>query len=161
MALLQRWMTAGLEAVWQYIALHTVTCLVPAFLLAGAMVTLVSREAIMTHLGATRQRLRSFGLAAVGSLLVAACSCTVIPVASGLYYSGAGIGPTFIVLWVAPAANVLALTYTGALLGGRLALVRLVAAMATALVVGTTMTWVFGREERARHALAAAVDPPG
>lgn len=161
MALLQHLVMAGFKAVWEYIALHTITCLVPAFLLAGAMVTLVSREAIVAHLGATRHRLRAFGLAAGGSLFVAACSCTVIPVASGLYYSGAGIGPAFIVLWVAPAANVLALTYTGALLGGKLALVRLLATLATALAVGAIMTWVFSGEERARHDLAAAADPPG
>lgn len=147
---------AGFGAVWDYVALHTVTCLIPAFLLAGAMVTLVSRQAIVAHLGAAKHRLRAFALAAGGSLFVAACSCTVIPVASGLYYSGAGIGPAFIVLWVAPAANILALTYTGALLGGKLAVVRLLAALATALAVGAVMTAVFAREERAREAEAAA-----
>lgn len=161
MELLQRLAVAGLEAVWDYIALHTITCLVPAFLLAGAMVTMVSREAIVAHLGAAKHQLRSFALAAGGSLFVAVCSCTVIPVASGLYYSGAGIGPAFIVLWVAPAANVLALTYTGALLGGKLALVRLLAALATALGVGAIMAWVFAREERARQEPAAAAESSG
>lgn len=141
---------AGLTAVWNYVALHVLTCLVPAFLLAGAMVSFVSKEALVAHLGAGATRWRSFGLAAVGSFFIAACSCTVIPVASGLYYGGSGIGPAFIVLWVAPAANVLALTYTGALLGGRMAAVRLLLALATAMVVGAVMTWAFRREERMR-----------
>ena len=33
---------AGLVALREYIALHVLTCLVPAFLLAGAMVTFIS-----------------------------------------------------------------------------------------------------------------------
>ncbi|MDZ7360333.1 MAG: permease [candidate division KSB1 bacterium] len=38
---------AGLEALQEYIALHMLTCLIPAFLLAGAMVTFISRETII------------------------------------------------------------------------------------------------------------------
>jgi len=83
---------AGLFAVEEYVALHVLTCLLPAFLLAGAMVTFVSKEAIMHYLGATTKKLRAFALAAGGSFFVAACSCTVIPVSSGLYYGGAAIG---------------------------------------------------------------------
>lgn len=160
MQVLAALLRAGLQAVWDYLALHTVTCLVPAFLLAGAMVSLVSREAIVRSLGRATHPLRASLLAIAGSLFVAACSCTVIPVASGLYYAGAGIGPAFIVLWVAPAANVLALTYTGALLGGRIALARLAAAVAAALAVGAVMTGAFAREEQARQAALTAADPP-
>ena len=152
---------AGLAAVWDYVALHVVTCLIPAFLLAGAMVSFVSKEAIVAHLGPGSGRWRSFGLAALGSFFIAACSCTVIPVASGLYYGGSGVGPAFIVLWVAPAANILALTYTGALLGGRMAALRLLLALAMAMVVGAVMTWAFRREERTRLELATGGAPPG
>ena len=42
---------AGLIALKDYIALHVVTCLIPAFLLAGAIVTFVSRETIIGYLG--------------------------------------------------------------------------------------------------------------
>ena len=38
---------AGLQALKEYIALHVITCLIPAFLLAGAMVTFVSKETII------------------------------------------------------------------------------------------------------------------
>lgn len=75
------------------------------------------REAVLAFLGEQVNKLRSFSVASGSSFLIAACSCTVIPVASGLYYAGAGVGAAFIVLWVAPAANVLALTYTGTILG--------------------------------------------
>jgi uncharacterized membrane protein YraQ (UPF0718 family) len=152
---------AGLIALQDYIALHVVTCLIPAFLLAGAMVTFVSKETIIYYLGAAAQKLKAFALAAGGSFFVAACSCTVIPVSSGLYYAGAAIGAAFIVLWVAPAANILALTYTGAILGSTMVLARIVAALLMAFVVGWVMTIVFRREEQARLQPVAAPSNPG
>ncbi|MEK7408240.1 MAG: permease [Acidobacteriota bacterium] len=120
---------AGFLVLKDYIATHVLTCLVPAFLLAGAMVTFISREVILDYLGEKAGKVQSFSLGAVSSFLVAACSCTVIPVASGLYYSGAGIGVAFIVLWVAPASNILALIYTGNILGGSLVIARIAAAL--------------------------------
>lgn len=79
-----------------------------------------------------------------------ACSCTVIPVASGLYYGGAGVGAAFVLLWVAPAANLLSLVYTGTVLGATMAWVRVLVALAMAFAVGTVMTVAFRREEAAR-----------
>ena len=143
---------AGLRAVQDYIALHVLTCLIPAFLLAGAMVTFISKEAIMQRLGAAASKPASFSTAAGASFFLAACSCTVIPVSSGLYYSGAGIGAAFILLWVAPASNLLSLIYTGSILGTQMAWVRVLAALAMAFVVGWVMTLAFRREETARAA---------
>lgn len=134
---------AGLLAVKDYVALHVLTCLVPAFLLAGALVTFVNREAILDHLGEKANKAKSFSLASVASFFVAACSCTVIPVASGLFFSGAGIGVAFIVLWVAPAANILSLIYTGNILGSELVVARIAAALLMAFVIGFVMSAVF------------------
>jgi uncharacterized membrane protein YraQ (UPF0718 family) len=142
---------AGLAALQDYVALHVLTCLVPAFLLAGAMVTFVSRETILRYLGTQARKATAFPLAAGASFFVAACSCTVIPVSSGLYYGGAGIGPAFILLWVAPAANLLALIYTGAILGAEMVTVRVVSALLMAFVVGAVMTGAFRREEEQRE----------
>lgn len=139
---------AGLLALQEYLALHVLTCLIPAFLLAGGLVAFVNREAILHHLGEKAHKVKAFSLASVASFLVAACSCTVIPVAGGLYYSGAGIGVAFIVLWVAPAANILSLIYTGSILGYQIVLARIIAALLMAWVVGLVMSLVF----RARRA---------
>src|SRR4030043_114156 len=141
---------AGLEALKDYIALHVVTCLIPAFLLAGAMVTFISKETIIYYLGAAANKIKSFALASGGSFFVAACSCTVIPVSGGLYYGGAGIGPAFIVLWVAPAANILAIVYTGAILGSEMVILRILSALAMAFLVGWVMSFTFRREEAQR-----------
>lgn len=141
---------AGFIALKEYIALHVLTCLIPAFLLAGGIVTFVSREAIIGYLGAAARKLSSFGIAAGGSFFVAACSCTVIPVSSGIYYGGAGIGAAFILLWVAPAANILALVYTGSILGTQMVVARLISALLMSFVVGFVMSYAFYREEKTR-----------
>lgn len=153
MDLIQKLLVAGFTSLWDYIALHVLTCLVPAFLLAGAMVSFISKEAIMKYLGHAVKKFQSFLSAAFGSFFLAACSCTVIPVASGLYYRGSGIGPAFILLWVAPAANILALTYTGAILGGEMVVVRVTSALVMAMAVGTIMAAAFKKEEAERAAM--------
>jgi uncharacterized membrane protein YraQ (UPF0718 family) len=151
---------AGLLALKEYVALHVLTCLVPAFLLAGAMITFVSREAILHYLGSQARKTVSFPLAAGSSFFVAACSCTVIPVSSGLYYGGAGIGPAFILLWVAPAANLLALIYTGTILGAEMAAARVASALLMAFVVGAVMLGAFRGEEQTRAESFSAAQQP-
>ncbi len=142
---------AGILALKEYIIEHVITCLVPAFLLAGAMVTFIKKEAILKYLGEKANKLKSFSIASISSFFIAACSCTIIPVASGLYYSGAGIGVAFIVLWVAPAANVLSLIYTGSILGGKIILARVISAVLMAFIVGYVMSFVFRNEKREIH----------
>lgn len=137
---------AGLWALKDYVATHVLTCLVPAFLLAGAMVAFINQEAILTMLGEKARKLKSFSIASVASFFVAACSCTVIPVSAGLYFSGAAIGVAFIVLWVAPSANILSLIYTGNILGTGMVISRVIASIAMAFVVGWVMTLAFPQE---------------
>jgi uncharacterized membrane protein YraQ (UPF0718 family) len=142
--------SAGLLALKEYIALHVLTCLIPAFLLAGAMVSFISKEAIIKYLGSSANKLKSFTLASFASFFIAACSCTVIPVASGIYYQGAGIGPAFIFLWVAPAVNILAVIYTGSILGVKMVASRIIAAFSMAFVVGAVMSFIFRKDESKR-----------
>ena len=112
------------------------------------MVTFTNRDAILDLLGEQANIFKSFTLAAAASFLVAACSCTVIPVAAGLYFAGAGVGVAFIILWVAPAANVLALVYTGTILGAEMVTMRIIGALLVAFLVGLIMRAVFGHEQR-------------
>ncbi|MEO0087166.1 MAG: permease [candidate division WOR-3 bacterium] len=137
----------GLDSLKDYIAFHILTCLIPAFLLAGAMVTFINRQAIISLLGEKVNKLKSFSLASIFSFFLAACSCTVIPVSSGLYYSGAAIGVAFIILWVAPASNILSLIYTGSILGSQMVIARITSAILMAFLVGFVMTLFFGKEK--------------
>ena len=150
MSIVMEILQGGLNALEEYVALHVLTCLIPAFLLAGGIVTFIRRETIIGYLGAAARKLSSFGIAAGGSFFIAACSCTVIPVASGIYRGGAGIGAAFILLWVAPAANILALVYTGSILGGQMVIARLISAILMCFVVGFVMAYTFYREEKTR-----------
>ena len=154
-------LNAGFLALKDYVALHVLTCLIPAFLLAGAMVTFISREAIVHHLGSTARKTKTFLLAAGGSFFIAACSCTVIPVGSGLYYGGAGVGAAFILLWFAPASNVLAVVYTGTILGAGMLVVRIITALVMSFVVGWVMTLAFRKEEHERMLAFAKISAAG
>ena len=150
MSILIEVLFGGLNALRDYIALHVLTCLIPAFLLAGGIVTFVRREVIIGYLGAAARKLSSFSIAAGGSFFVAACSCTVIPVSSGLYYGGAGLGAAFILLWVAPAANILALVYTGSIIGSQMVIARVISALLMSFIVGSVMAYAFYKEEKSR-----------
>lgn len=152
---------AGLIALQDYVATHVLTCLVPAFMLAGAMVAFINQEAILNHLGEKANKVKSFSLAGVASFFVAACSCTVIPVSAGLFYSGAAIGVAFIILWVAPSANILSLVYTGNILGGEIVVARVAASLAMAFVVGWVMTLAFRNEVREEIAVAEGTREKG
>ncbi len=151
---------AGLFAIKDYVATHVLTCLLPAFLLAGAMVAFINQEAILSHLGAKANKAKSFSLASIASFFVAACSCTVIPVAAGLYFSGAAIGVAFIILWVAPSANILSLIYTGNILGPEIVVARVIASLLMAFVVGWVMTLAFRNEVR-EDIVTASADTKG
>ncbi|AAB89008.1 MULTISPECIES: permease [Archaeoglobus] len=137
---------AGIQALEEYIALHVLTCLVPAFLIAGALMSMMNKAVLINYLGAATSKLKSFPLAIVSSFFLAVCSCTVIPIASGIYKRTNATAPAMIILWVAPATNILAVTYTGAVLGLELALARIVAAISTAFVVGLILFYVFDRK---------------
>lgn len=153
--MLQGLLIAGLLAIKDYVATHVLTCLIPAFFLAGAMVAFIDRNLVIAYLGERASKPKSFALAAGGSFLVAACSCTVIPVASGLYYAGAGVGVAFILLWTAPSSNILSLIYTGNILGPGMVAARIVAALVMAALVGTIMSAVFSNREDEPKAGAA------
>ncbi|MDI9644752.1 MAG: permease [Candidatus Verstraetearchaeota archaeon] len=141
---------AGLRALVDYVGQHTVTCLVPAFFIAGAMNYFISKDVIVRYFGFSARRLTSFPLATFSSIGLAVCSCTVIPIASGLYRRGSSIGPAFIFLWTAPALNILTITYSGAILGIEITLVRILAAISSSFIIGIVMVTVFRKDERER-----------
>lgn len=149
----------GFQYLVEYIGQHTVTCLVPAFFIAGAINYFISKDVIIRYLGITARKLTSFPLAAISSIGLAVCSCTVIPIASGLYRRGSSIGPAFIFLWTAPALNILTITYSGAILGVQITLVRIIAALSTSFLVGIVMVMVFRDEEKARTSKMKAAAP--
>jgi len=143
-------LSSGLGNLAAYLAAHVLLCLLPAFYIAGAMTALIPKETITRYLGRNTPKFISYPAAAAAGFLLAVCSCTVIPLFAGIYKKGAGLGPAITFLFVAPAVNILALSYTGTVIGMDLAVARLVLSIAFGIGVGVIMALIF-RKEDAEH----------
>jgi len=58
---------------------HTLTCVVPALFIAGAIITFLSQAAVMRYLGPTANKFLAYGVASVSGSILAVCSCSVLP----------------------------------------------------------------------------------
>jgi uncharacterized membrane protein YraQ (UPF0718 family) len=145
-----RLLSSGLGNLAAYLAAHVLLCLLPAFYIAGAMTALIPKETITRFLGRNTPKIISYPASAAAGFLLAVCSCTVIPLFAGIYKKGAGIGPAITFLFVAPAINILALSYTGTVIGMDLAIARLVLSIAFGIGVGVIMAMIF-RKADAEH----------
>ncbi|WP_407354909.1 permease [Methanolobus sp. WCC5] len=137
----------GLQSVQEYLALHVLLCLVPAFFLAGAIASLFSKESVLKYFGADTPKYISYSVAAVSGCLLAVCSCTVLPLFAGIYKRGAGIGPATTFLFSAPAINILAIVYTAKILGYDLGAARAVAAILLSVAIGLIMAAIYERKK--------------
>ena len=137
----------GLDALEDYILAHTATCLVPAFFIAGAMSALFPKDKILRYLGEKTKAYISYPISVVAGLFLAVCSCTVLPLFAGIRERGAGIGPAVAFLYTAPATNILAIIYTGGLIGADLALARIILSVSFASVIGMILAASFKEEE--------------
>ncbi len=147
-------MNVGITAVLEYISLHVLFCLVPAFFLAGAIAALFSRESVLKFLGPDANKAVSYGVAATSGVLLAVCSCTVLPLFTGIYKRGAGIGPATAFLFSAPAINVLAIVYSAQKLGLDIGFARAVCAVLLSVVIGAIMALLYQKsmsEERKKE----------
>jgi uncharacterized membrane protein YraQ (UPF0718 family) len=138
---------SGLGNLASYLAAHVLLCLLPAFYIAGAMTALIPRETVTRFLGRTTPKIISYPAAALAGSLLAVCSCTIVPLFAGIYKKGAGIGPAITFLFFAPAANILALIYTGGVIGVDLAIARLVLSLAFGIGIGIIMALIFRHED--------------
>jgi len=102
----------GLAELAEYFLAHFVTCLVPAFFIAGGISTFISKGSILRYFGHKANRWLSYGVASVSGTVLSVCSCTVLPLFAGIYSVGAGLGPAIAFLYSGPAINVLAIVWT-------------------------------------------------
>ena len=146
---------SGLEAfmmLQEYAREHTLTCLIPAFFIAGAIAVFVSQASVLKYFGATAGKLLSYSVASVSGTVLAVCSCTVLPLFAGIYTRGAGIGPATAFLYSGPAINVLAIILTARILGLELGLARAIGAIFFAVITGLLMAFIFRKDDAARSA---------
>lgn len=148
---------SGAASLASYLAAHVLLCLVPAFFIAGALAALVPQQSIIRFLGPDAPKYVSYSAAAGAGSLLAVCSCTIQPLFAGIYSKGAGLGPAITFLFFAPAANILALSYTGVALGADFAIARIVLALCFGIGIGLLMSLIFHRSEVARTAAKATI----
>lgn len=143
-----RSIAAGLALLHEYARLHVLTCLVPAFFIAGTIVVYVKKDAVLRLLGPTTRKTIAYPIATISGGILAVCSCTILPLFTGIYRRGAGIGPAVAFLFTGPAINVTAILLTGGVLGWDFAAGRLLAALLIALAAGLIMAALFRDHDR-------------
>ncbi len=148
MDILMRALESGVAELLEYFKAHVVTCLVPAFFIAGAIAVFISKQSILKYFGVEAKKYVSYTVASVSGCILAACSCTVIPLFAGIYKRGAGIGPATAFLYSGPAINILAIVFTARVLGLEIGLARGISAVVMAVVIGLVMAFIYKNEER-------------
>ncbi len=150
----------------QWYALHhTLACVVPAMFIAGAISTFLSKEAVIKYLGPGSKPVLAYTVASVAGIILAVCSCSVLPMFAGIYTMGAGLGPASAFLYSGPAINVLAVFLSTRVLGLDIGVARTIGAIVFAVVIGLSMRLIFRRGEKRRQdvqiqtAEASAVRP--
>jgi len=146
----------GLNALLEYLSAHVLTCLVPAFFIAGAIAVFVSQTSVLKYFGPQTKKLLSYSVASVSGTVLAVCSCTVLPLFGGIYKRGAGVGPAVAFLYSGPAINVLAIVYSARLLGYDLGAARALGAIVFAAGIGLLMSIIYRKEESLKDAEAFA-----
>ncbi len=138
---------AGFDMLMEYLSAHVLTCLIPAFFIAGAIAIFVSKQSVMKYFGAHTKKYISYPVAALSGTILAVCSCTVLPLFTSIHKRGAGIGPATAFLFSGPAINILAIVLTAQVLGYDIGLARAIAAILMAVVIGLLMAFIFRKDE--------------
>lgn len=129
---------------------HTLACVVPAMFIAGAISTFLNQGAVLRYLGPHAKRVTAYAVASVAGMILAVCSCSVLPMFAGIYAMGAGLGPASAFLYSGPAINVMAVFLSARVLGLDIGVARFIGAIVFAVVIGLAMAAIFRRSDRAR-----------
>ncbi len=129
---------------------HVILCLLPAFFIAGVIAVFVSQGAVMKYFGANAKKWLSYTVASVSGTILAVCSCTILPLFSSIHKRGAGLGPAIAFLYSGPAINILAIILTARILGFEMGVARVIGAVVFAVVIGSIMSLIYGKEEKAK-----------
>lgn len=143
---------SGFKLLQEYARQHVLTCLVPAFFIAGAIAVFIKKDAVMKYLGPQAAKWKSYGIASVSGSILAVCSCTILPLFASIRKRGAGLGPAITFLFSGPAINIAAMFLTISVLGLHIGLARIVLAIGLSLLVGISMQLIF-REQAEKKGL--------
>jgi len=129
---------------------HVLLCLVPAFFIAGVISVFVSQSAVIKYFGARAKKWLAYLIASVSGTILAVCSCTVLPLFSGIHKRGAGLGPAIAFLYSGPAINILAIILTARILGLEMGVARVIGAVSFSIIIGLIMAFIYRKEEKVK-----------
>ena len=141
---------SAFELTKWYAQEHVLLCLIPAFFIAGVIAVFVSQAAVIKYFGADAKKWLSYAVASVSGTILAVCSCTILPLFSGIHKRGAGLGPAITFLYSGPAINILAIILTARILGLELGIARIIGAVVFSVVIGLIMHFIYRKEESAK-----------
>lgn len=118
-----------------------------AFSISGAIVVFMSQSAVLKHLGPKAKPILSYSVASVSGVILAVCSCSVLPMFASIRKKGAGIGPAIAFLFSGPAINLLALTLTFTDIGKDIAIARIIGAIILSILIGFSMFLIYHKNE--------------
>lgn len=118
--------------------------LVASFILAGLLHNVLSPDKLQQMLGNTK--ISSIIRATLSGMLLPICSCGVIPLGLGLYYSGAYLGPTLAFMTATPIINPAAILLAYGFLGPKIATIYLVAGFIVPVLIGAAGNKLAGPE---------------
>ena len=153
---------SALELTRWYAQQHVLLCLVPAFFIAGVIAVFISQAAVIKYFGANAKKWLSYSVASVSGTILAVCSCTILPLFSGIHKRGAGLGPAIAFLYSGPAINILAIILTARILGLEMGIARVVGAVGFSVIIGLIMHFMYRHEESEKAAgqLAMPAETP-
>jgi uncharacterized membrane protein YraQ (UPF0718 family) len=134
------------ELLNEYVRLHFLTCLIPAFFIAGAIAVFLKKEFLLRYLGSDAKKYIAYPVASIAGTFLAVCSCTILPLFAGIYKRGAGIGPAVAFLFSGPAINIAAIFLTFSVLQQRvphIAEARVFFSISMAILIGLFMSFLF------------------
>lgn len=134
---------SGFKLLNEYAREHILTCLVPAFFIAGAISVFIKKDFILRYLGGEAKKYISYSVASVSGAILAVCSCTILPLFAGIRKRGAGLGPATTFLFSGPAINIAAIFLTVSVLGYEVGLARIIFAVLISVLVGLSMQAIF------------------
>jgi len=134
---------SGFALLHEYAREHVLTCLLPAFFIAGAIAVFIKKDFVLKYLGGQAKKYVSYPLASVSGSILAVCSCTILPLFAGIRKRGAGLGPAVTFLFSGPAINIAAIFLTISVLGIKIGLARICLAILLSIVVGISMQLIF------------------
>jgi len=140
---------SGFKLLNEYARQHVLTCLVPAFFIAGAIAVFVKKNFVLRYLGRQAKKYVSYSLASISGSILAVCSCTILPLFAGIRKRGAGLGPAITFLFSGPAINIAAMFLTISVLGFNLGIARIISAISISILVGLSMQLIFREKTEA------------